>query len=102
MIDSSSGSIPTLNMSQDELLQQIPRLGSAGLDEYARDGQQAPRGKILRLRLGMNPNSSSVGSNVIVFMWTVSACAAVFTIASGLLAARFCNSKEESADQKDV
>ncbi|MDF1663113.1 MAG: hypothetical protein P1V97_15165, partial [Planctomycetota bacterium] len=54
-------------------------------------------GKILRLRLGMNPNSSSVGTNVIVFMWTLTSCAAIFTIASGLLAARFADSEEADA-----
>ena len=44
-----------------------------------------PAGRILRLRLGMNPNSSSVGTNVVTFMWTLSACGAVLGLAGAIL-----------------
>ena len=94
--------IPALSLSPSELLARMPQVGDANLGSYAEQSLQQPGGRILRLRLGMNPNSSSVGTNVIVFMWTLSACAAVFTIASGLLAARFHKPESEARDQHDA
>lgn len=98
MTDSPSiPNIPTLDLSPQELQGLLPKFGHAGLSVSHRAHKRPLPGKILRLRLGMNPNSSSVGTNVIVFMWTLTSCAAIFTIASGLLAARFA---ESDADQE--
>lgn len=91
---------PRLDISAKELQRRLPSFGHAGLQAHPK--LKSNPGKILRLRLGMNPNSSSVGTNVIVFMWTLTSCAAIFTIASGLLAARFADSEEtEEAEQEE-
>lgn len=92
--------IPRLDISAEELQRRLPSFGHAGLQAHQKLKNNP--GKILRLRLGMNPNSSSVGTNVIVFMWTLTSCAAIFTIASGLLAARFADNEEtEEAEQEE-
>ena len=64
-----------------------PELGTAGL----RDADAAPRplrGKILKLKLGFNPNSSSVGTTVVVLLWTLVSSGAVLGLAAAVLAAR--------------
>lgn len=60
-----------------------------------------PAGRILRLRLGMNPNSSSVGTNVVTFMWTLSACGAVLGLAGAILAARMTAGPASDASAAD-
>lgn len=46
------------------------------------------RGGVLRLKLGYNPNSSSVGSVVTTLLWTATFGAAALNIAAALLRER--------------
>ncbi|MBI4577514.1 MAG: hypothetical protein HY722_14735 [Planctomycetes bacterium] len=47
------------------------------------------QGRILRVRLGHNPNSSSIGTVVIVFLWSLFTASLVLnTVAAALAAAR--------------
>ena len=66
----------------------LPNLGTAGLDEAAAAAPPA-RGKVLKLKLGFNPNSSSVGTTVVVFLWSLVASGAVVAFAAAVLAHRF-------------
>ena len=66
----------------------LPVLGDAGL-KVADPGTHRPRGRILKLKLGFNPNSSSVGTTVVVFLWTLVASGAVVAFTSAVLAERF-------------
>ncbi len=65
----------------------LPGLGTVGLS--AADAAAPPRGKVLKLKLGFNPNSSSVGTTVVVFLWSLVASGAVLAFASAVLAHRF-------------
>jgi hypothetical protein len=66
----------------------LPQLGSAGLEDC--DASSRPvRGRVLKLKLGFNPNSSSVGTTVVVFLWTLVASGAVLAFTSAVLAHRF-------------
>ncbi|HZV00196.1 MAG TPA: hypothetical protein VFF73_25990 [Planctomycetota bacterium] len=65
-----------------------PVLGSAGL-EATPAAARSPRGKILKLKLGFNPNSSSVGTTVVVLLWTIVGSSAVLSLAAAVLAHRF-------------
>lgn len=66
----------------------LPGLGTAGLGSSA--AATAPRrGKLLKLKLGFNPNSSSVGTTVVVLLWSLVASGAVLAFASAVLAHRF-------------
>jgi hypothetical protein len=78
--------IPTLDPARLRAL--LPALGTAGL-EHADAADATPRGRILKLKLGFNPNSSSVGTTVVVFLWTLVASGAVMAFASAVLAQRF-------------
>jgi hypothetical protein len=78
--------IPTLDPAKLRTL--LPALGTAGL-ERADAASATPRGRILKLKLGFNPNSSSVGTTVVVFLWTLVASGAVMAFASAVLAQRF-------------
>lgn len=81
---------PTRRLDPDALRRALPALGCPGLRDADLTGLGAPpRGRVLKLRLGMNPNSSSVGTNVVVFMWSFAASAAVLSVAAAYLAARF-------------
>jgi hypothetical protein len=71
----------------DALRRLVPSLGAAGLDRAEAD--RPPRGRVLRLRLGFNPNSSSVGTTVVVFVWSMIASSAALALAAGVLARRF-------------
>jgi len=64
----------------------VPQLGSAGLKEAP--AAAPPRGKVLKLKLGFNPNSSSVGTTVVVLLWTLASSGAVLGLAAAVLAAR--------------
>jgi hypothetical protein len=66
----------------------LPDLGTVGLETTAA-APRAPRGKVLKLKLGFNPNSSSVGTTVVVFLWSLVASGAVLALASAVLAHRF-------------
>ncbi len=66
----------------------LPGLGSAGL--ASADASAVPRrGKLLKLKLGFNPNSSSVGTTVVVFLWSLVASGAVLAFTAAVLAHRF-------------
>jgi hypothetical protein len=81
-----SPSIPSLDL--DKLRALLPALGTAGLAEA--DAADVPlRGRVLRLRLGFNPNSSSVGTTVVVFLWGLIASGAVMSFTAAVLAHRF-------------
>lgn len=72
----------------DKLRQLLPELGTAGLE--ASPASAPPRrGKVLKLKLGFNPNSSSVGTTVVVFLWSLVASGAVVALAAAVLAHRF-------------
>jgi len=73
----------------------LPALGTAGLP----DADAAPppaRGRVLKLKLGFNPNSSSVGTTVVVFLWSLVASGAVLAFASAVLAHRFARKRDET------
>ncbi len=78
-----------LSMEGVERLRALcPVLGTAGL-ESTPAAPFAPRGKILKLKLGFNPNSSSVGTTVVVLLWTLVSSSAVLALAAAVLAHRF-------------
>ena len=60
----------------------------ARLLEAARDTDEIPTGRVLRVKLGYNPNSSSVGSVVTVLFWSATASAAALNLVAALLARR--------------
>jgi hypothetical protein len=66
----------------------LPRLGTAGLPAAAA-AEPPVRGTVLKLKLGFNPNSSSVGTTVVVFLWSLVASGAVLAFTSAVLAHRF-------------
>lgn len=66
----------------------LPSLGDAGL-AAATPAAQVPRGRILKLKLGFNPNSSSVGTTVVVLLWSLVASGAVVSYAAAVFAERF-------------
>lgn len=66
----------------------LPALGDAGLSTSAA-ATERPRGRILKLKLGFNPNSSSVGTTVVVFLWSLVASGAVVAFTTAVLAERF-------------
>jgi hypothetical protein len=78
--------IPSLDSARLRTL--LPTLGTAGLGDA--DAADVPlRGRVLRLRLGFNPNSSSVGTTVVVFLWGLIASGAVLSFTAAVLAHRF-------------
>src|SRR5712692_1260113 len=71
----------------------LPELGTAGLG--AAEASTRPlRGRILKLKLGFNPNSSSVGTTVVVFLWSLVASGAVLSFTAAVLAHRFARRTE--------
>jgi len=73
----------------------LPTLGTAGLPDA--DAATPPaRGRVLKLKLGFNPNSSSVGTTVVVFLWSLVASGAVLAFASAVLAHRFARRRNEA------
>lgn len=66
----------------------LPALGDAGLTA-ATPAADRPPGRVLKLKLGFNPNSSSVGTTVVVFLWSLVASGAVIAFTSAVLAERF-------------
>ena len=71
----------------------LPATGTAGLEDASTGTSDVPRGKILKLKLGFNPNSSSVGTTVVVLLWSLVASGAVLALASAVLAHRFSGEK---------
>ena len=83
---SSPPLVPSLDPAKLRAL--LPTLGTAGLADA--DAAGVPlRGRVLRLRLGFNPNSSSVGTTVVVFLWGLIASGAVLSFTAAVLAHRF-------------
>ena len=76
-----------MELNVDKLRALVPELGSAGLERAPAVGTP-PRGKILKLKLGFNPNSSSVGTTVVVLLWSLASSGAVLALAAAVLAAR--------------
>lgn len=72
----------------DALRSLLPDVGTAGLGS-AEASRRPLRGRVLKLRLGFNPNSSSVGTTVVVFLWSLVASGAVLSLAAAVLAYRF-------------
>ncbi len=58
------------------------------LERSARGASRPLEGRVLRVKLGYNPNSSSVGSVVTVLFWSAAASAAALNLVSALLAKR--------------
>lgn len=85
----------------ERLRAQLPRLGTAGL-ESAVGSERALRGKVLKLKLGFNPNSSSVGTTVVVFLWTLVASGAVTAMVTAVLAHRFMRRRERGGSAAGV
>jgi hypothetical protein len=71
-----------------------PELGTAGLTETEASPRPL-RGKILKLKLGFNPNSSSVGTTVVVLLWSLVSSGAVLALAAAVLAARVRGDSQE-------
>jgi hypothetical protein len=71
----------------------LPALGTAGL-ESAEGSTRPLRGKVLKLKLGFNPNSSSVGTTVVVFLWTLVASGAVTAMVTAVLGHRFLRRRQ--------
>ena len=72
----------------DKLRALLPALGTGEL--ASADASLPPsRGRVLKLKLGFNPNSSSVGTTVVVFLWSLVASGAVVAFATAVLAHRF-------------
>jgi len=62
------------------------------------------KGKILRVKEGYNPNSSSMGSVVFAFPTALFTIAASFSIVSGVIMAKFIRKDEDvdkSIEEKD-
>ena len=79
---------PSVNVDVARLRALLPDFGTAGLEKSATSGRPM-RGRILKLKLGFNPNSSSVGTTVVVFLWSLVASVAVLAFTSAVLAHRF-------------
>lgn len=77
----------------------LPALGTAGL-EGSQAAASPVRGKVLKLKLGFNPNSSSVGTTVVVFLWSLVASGAVVAFATAVLAHRFRRRSGSQAETK--
>jgi hypothetical protein len=73
----------------------LPEFGTAGLEQA--EAAPRPRGKILKLKLGFNPNSSSVGTTVVVLLWSLASSGAVLALAASVLAWRLSGRAEEKA-----
>lgn len=75
------------DLDLDRLRDLLPRVGAGDLANQPADRTPA-RGRILKLRLGFNPNSSSVGTTVVVLLWSLAASGAVVAVVSAILAKR--------------
>jgi hypothetical protein len=86
--DRCTGAAVIPSLDPEKLRALLPALGTAGLADA--DAADVPlRGRVLRLRLGFNPNSSSVGTTVVVFLWGLIASGAVMSFTAAVLAHRF-------------
>ena len=87
----SSVAAPSLELAKLRAL--LPDMGTAGLGSAEASARQL-RGKVLKLKLGFNPNSSSVGTTVFVMLWSLVASGAVLSLAAAVLAHRFARKGE--------
>ena len=85
--------VPTLDVNR--LRELLPELGTAGL--ASAPAARAPKGKVLKLKLGFNPNSSSVGTTVVVFLWSLVASGAVLALAAAVFSYRFRHRRASSS-----
>lgn len=74
-----------MNDEYDDLIPEALRRGGA---------PAAGAGRVLRVRLGYNPNSSSVGTTVVVFLWSMVGSATVLAATASLLAWRLRGGEE--------
>ena len=89
--DDMKGFDPTIDPWQAEMARLAKQQG----------GPYRGRGRVLKVKLGFNPNSSSVASVVTIVMWSVTGAAAVLNLFAGLLAKRRPNpadSRQPTAD----
>ena len=56
------------------------------------------RGRILRIKKGFNPNSSSISSEIVVFFTAAAGVTALFAVAAGIVMERFSDKPELAAD----
>jgi hypothetical protein len=56
------------------------------------------RGRILRVKNGFNPNSSSIASDIIVFFTAAAGVSAMFATAAAVVMARFSDKPESTPD----
>ncbi|MBN1308168.1 MAG: hypothetical protein JXA18_09650 [Chitinispirillaceae bacterium] len=56
------------------------------------------RGRILRVKNGFNPNSSSIASEIIVFFTAAAGVSALFSTAAAVVMARFSDQPEPAPD----
>ena len=87
---------PPLDLAR--LRELVPALGTNGLGAEPASGRPLA-GKILTLKLGFNPNSSSVGTTVVVLLWTAASSGAVLSLVAAVLAHRLGRSAPPLADQ---
>lgn len=59
------------------------------------------RGRILRVKNGFNPNSSSIASDIIVFFTAAAGVSALFATAVAVVMARFSDKPESTPDADD-
>ncbi len=86
---------PEPPLDVEKLRALLPALGTAGLPD-ADTAAPPAHGRVLKLKLGFNPNSSSVGTTVVVFLWSLVASGAVLAFASAVLAHRFARRRDEA------
>ena len=60
------------------------------------------KGKILRVKQGYNPNSSSMGSIIFVFPAALMGIAAGFSIISGIIMSKIIKKDVIEAEEKEV
>ncbi len=66
-------------MSDDRWMERLIEAG---------EGSEPLKGRVLRVKLGFNPNSSSVGSLVTVLFWSAAAGTMALNLVSAALAKR--------------
>lgn len=59
------------------------------------------KGKILRIKKGFNPNSSSISSDVIAFFTTAAGVSALFAAAAGIVMTRFTDKTDKPDDENN-
>ena len=60
------------------------------------------KGKILRLKQGYNPNSSSMGSVVFALPAALLVVTSAFGVASGIIMSAFMKDKDKSHEKKEL